>query len=221
MPTIELMALALGCYLWGSLSPAQCAALRVGHADLTRLGSGSVGGSNVGEQLGLNWLIAVGIADVLKGMLPVVACRIAASDPVPAVLAGIAAVAGHNWSVYLDFRGGRGIAATLGAVTAWDWRLAALFLAMLAAGRALRRAPEATIAAILLLTPASLAAGIGNATAMGCASLGALAIAKRLEANRIPLPRDGAARRTVLLRRLLMDRDVPRDEPWQERKLIS
>jgi len=221
MMTIELIALALGCYLWGSLSPAQWIAMRTAHADLRRLGSGSVGGSNVGEQLGLNWMVVVGVLDVLKGMLPALACRLATADPAPAALAGIAVVAGHSWSAYLGLRGGRGVAATLGAVAALDWRLGGVFLAIQAGGLALKRAPEGTLVAFGALAPAALAAGIGTVPAAGCAGMAALAIVKRLEANRLPLPRDGAARRLVLLRRLLTDRDLPRSEPWQQRKQID
>ena len=150
-----------------------------------------MGGSNVGEQLGIKWLIAVGLADVLKGMLPALACRLATADPVPTVTAGLCVMAGHNWSAYLEFRGGRGVATTLGALLAWDWRLAALLLAFLAAGKGLGRAPEATLLAYGALPPAALAAGLSPVTAAGCAGLGALAVAKRLEANRIPLPGRG------------------------------
>ena len=68
MPTIQLAAIALACYLLGSLSPAEWTARLVRGIDLLRYGSGNAGGANVGEQLGVGWLLFVGALGRHKGV---------------------------------------------------------------------------------------------------------------------------------------------------------
>lgn len=217
MQVLELTMFAAVCYVWGSLSPAQFVSLRAARTDLRRVGSGSVGGSNVGEQLGTAWLVIVGVADILKGAIPVAAARSMAPDTAAPIIAGLAVVAGHDWSIFLGFRGGRGIGATVGATATWDWRLGAVLLLFLVLSRPFRLAPEFTLAGLATLVPITLALGLGPREMTGAVGLFLVAILKRLEANGLPLPRTAQERRAVLWRRLTMDRDVPRNEPWQGR----
>lgn len=107
--------------------------LMVGRArgvDLTKVGSGNIGASNVMRALGVKLGLVVWVADLLKGLLPVIWARPALVNPgileKPfAYLAGVgfAAVVGHCFSPYLLLRGGRGVSTALGATLGLDWRV--------------------------------------------------------------------------------------------------
>ena len=86
-------------------------------------GSGSPGATNVCRVLGKKYGVTVFILDVLKGYLPVIVIRsLCAQYPNLANLLGMAAlfgaVIGHNFSIFLRFRGGKGVAATIGGILA-------------------------------------------------------------------------------------------------------
>jgi len=221
METVQILAWIIGSYLWGSLSPAHAAVKLAGGIDLRRYGTGNVGSSNVGAQLGLAWLLLVGVLDLLKGFAPSAMAATGHSSPELPVIAGVATLVGNNWSVFLGFAGGRGMAATIGILLAWDARLALLLLLILALGWPLRRAASASAIGLLLQAPASAILGLEPAFTAGTALIVLVVAAKRLEANRLPLPSDPEKRRAVLCRRLWLDRDVPLDQPWQERHRLD
>ena len=117
--------LILCAYLVGSVPFAYLITKAVRGIDIREVGSGNVGATNVGRALGRNWGILVFALDVLKGFLPALAallshgCRIGESAlPLGVALAGFAAVAGHNWPVFLKFRGGKGMATSCGVFLA-------------------------------------------------------------------------------------------------------
>ncbi len=220
MWTIETLGLILASYLWGSLSPSFIAARVLKGIDLREYGSANVGGSNIGQQLGFAWMIAVGTADLLKGFLPIALARVVGLDLGVAVSAGIATIIGHNWSLYLGLRGGRGIGTTVGALFALDARLAMLFLGALAIGYVTKQGAPATAVGLLLLAPSAWAMGDPREIVWMTMGIALVVFIKRLEANRLPLPRDARARRVVLWRRFWLDRDVPRDQAWERRGRI-
>lgn len=100
-------------YAVGSLPIGYLVAQRAGGVDLRRVGSGNVGAANVYRTAGLSKAIAVMIADVAKGAAAV----LIAGGGSNAVAAGVAAVIGHIYPVWLQFRGGKGV-ATAGGVFA-------------------------------------------------------------------------------------------------------
>jgi glycerol-3-phosphate acyltransferase PlsY len=100
-------------YAVGSLPIGYLVAQRAGGVDLRRVGSGNVGAANVYRTAGLSKAIAVMIADVAKGAAAV----LIAGGGSNAVAAGVAAVVGHIYPVWLQFRGGKGV-ATAGGVFA-------------------------------------------------------------------------------------------------------
>jgi glycerol-3-phosphate acyltransferase PlsY len=83
-------------------------------------GSGNVGATNVFRSMGAFYGALVLIGDALKGILAVVLANLAGkvNGFDLAVLAGVCAIAGHNWSVFAKFKGGKGIATSLGVVIA-------------------------------------------------------------------------------------------------------
>lgn len=221
MPTTSLLAVILASYLWGSLTPAFWIARRLKGIDLRHYGSGNVGSSNLGEQLGFSWMVAIGALDLLKGFAAAAFVRAWGADWPAIVLAGLATVAGHNWSLYLRFTGGRGMATALGVLFAWDVRLPILLLLIMAIGQAFKQGPLASAVGLALLAPGAWLMGDVAEVVVACALLTLLIAFKRLEANRLPLPQDPRAKRAVLWRRLWLDRDVPPDQPWEKRKRID
>jgi glycerol-3-phosphate acyltransferase PlsY len=89
--------------------------------DIRRYGSGKTGFTNVLRTAGLRAGAFVLVADVVKGVVPVViASRVLSDEPSVMTVAGLAAVAGHDWPVYAGFRGGRGVATSFGGLLAMN-----------------------------------------------------------------------------------------------------
>jgi glycerol-3-phosphate acyltransferase PlsY len=88
--------------------------------DLRESGSGNIGAANALRALGKGGAVAVLLLDGLKGAAPVVAGR-ALDGPVLAAVAAFAAIAGHCFSPFLGFRGGKGVATNFGALCALAW----------------------------------------------------------------------------------------------------
>ena len=129
---------------------------------------------------------------------------------------GLAAVVGHNWSLWLGFRGGRGISPFLGFLLVVFLMGVFVVLAALAIGRLVRRTPVVALLGLLSLPGVIIALGGSDAALRGSLGMLAIAIVKRLEANRRRLPRYPVARQTVLWRRFRLDRDEERWPPAME-----
>ncbi|GIW28441.1 MAG: membrane protein [Meiothermus sp.] len=97
-------------YLVGSLTFGQIAGVIKGFNLADR---DTPGASGTFRQLGARWGVAVALADVLKGVLVAYLSQFG-QGPWSVVLMGVAVVAGHNWPIFFGFRGGGGIAPTLG-----------------------------------------------------------------------------------------------------------
>ncbi len=105
------IAYVLGSIPWGFLL-----AMTVRGVDIRQYGSGRTGTSNVLRSAGGKLaVLALGL-DLSKGLLAVFLARVVADDPAVEVTAGLLALAGHNWPVFLKFKGGRGIATGLGGL---------------------------------------------------------------------------------------------------------
>jgi len=108
-------------YLLGSIPFAYIFTRLVSGKDIRQLGSGNVGGNNVFQEVGWKAAIPTAIFDVGKGAAAVAIAHWLLNVPLHepqlfVLLAGIAAVAGHMWSIYLKFAGGNGLSATIGAL---------------------------------------------------------------------------------------------------------
>ena len=100
-------------------------------------GSGKTGFTNTLRSLGLGAAIVVLLADIAKGAAPVLIARAVFDDPWAATLTGVAAVIGHTFPVFANFRGGRGVATAFGALLAIAlWPSLWLAVVVLAAGGA-------------------------------------------------------------------------------------
>jgi glycerol-3-phosphate acyltransferase PlsY len=104
-------------YLIGSIPFALLLARRWGAADLRRIGSGNLGAANVLRASGLTAGVLVAALDIAKGAVSVVlAQRLGRAGAGPAA-AGVAAIVGHVYPVWLGFRGGKGVATACGVFT--------------------------------------------------------------------------------------------------------
>ncbi|HCP60663.1 MAG TPA: hypothetical protein DIT43_03815, partial [Dehalococcoidia bacterium] len=112
----EIIAVASG-YLLGSIPTAYIISRRVTGKDIRRLGGGNVGGLNTYREVGMLPALIVGIGDIGKGAAAVaIAYWLLEVSPLFVMLAGLAAVIGHNWMLFLKFSGGKGMGAAFGAL---------------------------------------------------------------------------------------------------------
>jgi len=103
-------------YLLGSIPTAYIAGRLLKGRDIRQMGDGNVGAANAFRQLGAKAGIAVFFVDAGKGALAILIAQ-AVSIPQLAILTvGVAAVIGHNWPVFIGFRGGRGESTTIGVL---------------------------------------------------------------------------------------------------------
>jgi len=109
-------AVVLFGYLIGSLPTGLIVIRLVKGLDIRSLGSGNIGATNVYRVAGLPTALLVLAVDMVKGALPVFLARTWGRPEAVVVLAGVAAIAGHNWSVFLRFAGGKGIATSFGVL---------------------------------------------------------------------------------------------------------
>ena len=110
-----ILALGLG-FLLGSL-PCGFWLARAKGVDIRKKGSGNIGATNVGRILGKEWGYLVFALDALKGWLAVwFAAEFLQAGDASSVLTGMAAVAGHVFSPWLDFKGGKGVATSAGVL---------------------------------------------------------------------------------------------------------
>ena len=103
-------------YLLGSIPTAYILGRLVKGIDIRKMGSGTVGTVNAFHSLGFRLALVILVVDIGKGMLAVLAAQALGLALPVVLLAGAAAVIGHNWPVFLHFQGGRGSATTLGVL---------------------------------------------------------------------------------------------------------
>ncbi len=201
--------LLLGAYLIGSIPSAQLLA-RVKGVDLRSAGTGNIGAGNLTQSVGVPWGLAAAVFDGLKGLLPVLFARFVLDMGLAASgMAGLAAVAGHCWSIYLKGRSGRGLATSAGLLVALDpvlivwvggwslagWRIGGGFAGFLGWG---------------LLPLLAMALGRPGPETLFLVLLSATLMLRRAQGN--PGDPEGASN---VLRRLIYDSD-PVDQQYPE-----
>ena len=134
----QLIVIALIAYLLGSVNLSIILSKAMGKGDIREKGSGNAGTTNTLRTLGKLPALAVLIWDILKGVIAVCLAKwiITLGDvQIPEnglfiekdyamALASIFAVLGHNFPIYFGFRGGKGIATSLGVIIAIEWPIA-------------------------------------------------------------------------------------------------
>ncbi len=120
-------------YLLGSIPSAYLFGRLLKGIDIRKSGSGNVGAANAMRVLGRGAGITVLFLDTLKGFIAVVfladfiiANAGAGSQQLLRIGLGLACICGHNWTVFLNFKGGKGVAATLGVLLGLAFNIAGL-----------------------------------------------------------------------------------------------
>jgi glycerol-3-phosphate acyltransferase PlsY len=113
-----IVVLIVGAYLLGSVPFGLLMVRLATGRDVRREGSGNIGATNVFRTAGAVLGGVVLLLDAAKGGLPVWLARQIDAAPAAAAAAGLAAIVGHNWPVFLRGKGGKGIATTYGALLA-------------------------------------------------------------------------------------------------------
>lgn len=115
------VAWAVAGYLFGSIPTGFLAVRFLLGEDIRTLGSGNIGATNVTRFAGKKWGVAVALFDMAKGGLVVLAARlVGVQEPWVLALAGFAGVLGHNFPLWLKFRGGKGVATSFGVIFFWS-----------------------------------------------------------------------------------------------------
>ncbi|MDP3879635.1 MAG: glycerol-3-phosphate acyltransferase [Dehalococcoidales bacterium] len=216
---IEFVLLVAGAYLLGSVPTAYLIAKWRRGIDIRQYGSGNVGASNVLSVVSKRWSIPVTIFDLGKGMVTVGLAQLMGLGVIQQIIIGLAAIIGHNWTVFLGFNGGRGMFTTLGVLLVLSPKLgiSALVLAYLFAP--FRQLSLGVTIALVSLPVASwfLSEPFGieerSAITLGYLLLLFTAMLRRLTVPRAPISA-GLPTREVVINRLLFDRDIRDRKAW-------
>lgn len=114
-------------FVSGSIPCSYIAAFIFSGKDVRTEGSGNVGATNVFRVAGRSAGVAAAAGDVLKSLLPVLAARLAGVPPLGQALTAAAVIAGHCYSPFLRFRGGKGVASTITVSLLLCWPAALAF----------------------------------------------------------------------------------------------
>ncbi|MBI2964961.1 MAG: glycerol-3-phosphate acyltransferase [Chloroflexi bacterium] len=232
-PAAQLALAAILAYLFGSVPSAYLLVrLRKG-VDLRHHGTGTVGISNAVQQAG-GWVaVPLIVYDVfVKGWLPVfLASGVVLHLGLHMQIAiGVAAIAGHNWPIFLRFQGGRGVAPSLGVLLALHWPLLVAFGGVVTiTWAATRNSPVAWFIGTLALPVLATAmrflltesAPLRNEVILFTVIYVFLFLLKRLlgswPGTRQARP-NGMSLARVVANRLILDRDTGSRDEWIKRK---
>ena len=162
---MPLFTLLLG-YLLGSIPSGFLAGKWCKGIDLRSIGSGSTGATNVLRNVGKGPALVVFLVDVAKGAAAVlIASSLTQNNPLNdwiQVLAGLAALAGHIWPIWLGFKGGKAVATGLGLFLGLAWPVGLACFGMFMAVFSLSRIVSLASVVAALSLPLLMAAGSGS-----------------------------------------------------------
>ena len=216
------IVLITGAYLVGSIPTSYLVGRLVSGVDIREQGSGNIGASNLTAQVGAKWAVPVVIFDIgAKGLLPV----LIASEKVLDLgigleaAAGLAGIAGHNWSVYSGFHGGRGVATMLGATLALNLPLLVIYGSVPALGVLFTPWKDSAawfLIAMILMPVWAILLNLPSELFWFSVAFAIVTAAKRMTSNSL---RDssGTISSRLLWTRLVFDRDIVNRENWIER----
>lgn len=111
--------IAIVAYLFGAI-PVGVLVMRTYGIDIQKIGSGNIGANNVLRAAGWGPALVVALADIMKGGIAVLIAQAFGMPGWEVAVVGFCAVIGHNYSVFLGFRGGKGVATSLGTILLLD-----------------------------------------------------------------------------------------------------
>lgn len=211
--------LIAAAYLVGSVPASYLVGRLAKGIDISEHGSGNIGVSNLTAQAGALWAVPAVAFDVLvKGALPV----FIASDRVLGlgigveVAAGLAGTAGHNWSVFSGFRGGRGMAAALGVTGALNFPLLIVYGSVPALGVLFTPWKDSAVwwsIAVVLMPVWAAVLNLPVEIIWYAAAFAVVTATKRMTSNSLK-GTDGNITLRLLGTRLLFDRDIADRKTW-------
>jgi len=152
MATLMSVIVIVSGYLLGSIPVGLLVVRAATGRDVRQVASGRTGGANVLRAAGSWAALLTGLGDGAKGLLAVWLARAVGGTPVVEALAGLAAVVGHNYSIFIGFKGGAGTATTVGgAIGLWPWNGAILIIVGAAVIAATRYTSVGSITVALVL----------------------------------------------------------------------
>lgn len=209
-PTLPPVAQPLGVvllwassYLVGGI-PIGWIVGRLAGVDLRQVGTGKIGTSNLFHAVGLLPAALVGPLQFCQGLLPVLAAVLLRAPAWVVAGAGLCAVIGNGWPIYMQYNGGRGVASATGAVALWSWPGFAFVLIFVIVGGALRKSPLGVLIAYLGLPLVLWLTATSSAYAIVAVGIVICLVLRRFEGYRLGRPQVGSADSWVI--RLLYDR---------------
>jgi acyl phosphate:glycerol-3-phosphate acyltransferase len=202
--------LAFPCFLVGYLVGSIPIGLLVGQLaagiDIRRYGTGNIGASNTFRNLGVVPAAVVGIGSFLQGFGPAwVAGRLTGSE-LCEVAAGVGAVAGYGWSLFLRLRGGSAVGTATGALAAFSPSGLVALLVCYALGGLIRRPAPLVLLGLVVYLIYVVVIPRPVLVVLGAAVTLAMVITRRLDGVRDDLLEDPDHHARVLLDRLIHDR---------------
>lgn len=164
-------------YAIGSVPYAYLIAKRRQGLDIRTVGSGNVGAANVRRTVGGRAALLTVALDAAKGAASVFAVRAAGGGVLECAVAGVAAVAGHVYPVWLRMRGGKGVSTTFGACLVWIPPVAgAAFVVFVVTVWASRFVSLGSVLAAAVIGPLAFAWGAPRPTGLALCAAGALIV---------------------------------------------
>jgi len=214
--------LILAAYLLGSFPAAYLAAKLTRGIDIRHYGTGQVGGGNLWRMTSWKLGLPVGVFDIGKGMVMVWVAQLLGMSVAQQLVVGAAAVIGHNWSVFLRFGGGRGVATAMGVILILPlinemtpWPTITCFACLVAGSVMLRSSPLPVMVGVASL-PIVSAIYEPVTTTLGFLAILLIMVIKRLVAPRAA-EATSVSKKRMLLSRLLFDRDIMDRKVWMSR----
>jgi len=211
-------------YLLGSVPAGHIITRLFLGVDLRQLGTGQPGTGNVWRLTSWRYGLPVAVFDISKGMVMVWAAQAAGLGIAQQVLVGTAAVAGHSWSVFLRFNGGRGMGTAAGVLAILPvinpltpWPTLSFFIIGIGGWLIFHTSPVSSLLGILSVPLLSWLFGEPDPVTLSLAALPLVIILRRLTA---PLSAEGAAlsKGALLYQRFLFDRDIKDSRAWMYRR---
>ena len=220
------IVLILGAYLLGSVPAAYLVARLSRRRDLRQYGTGQVGAGNLWRMTSWKLGLPVGVFDFSKGLVMVWVAQLLDLSIAQQIIIGAAAVAGHNWSVFLRFNGGRGVATTLGVVfilpfinEMTPWPSLALLTILIVGTVATRSSPVPLLLSVVALPLVSLFYEPLSVT-LGFLAICLIVVIRRLTVRRrittVPV-----SNRRLLFNRLFFDRDIMDRRTWMYQRNLK
>lgn len=221
--TLEIILLCIGGYLLGSVPAAFLLAKWFYGIDIRQYGTGKIGAANV-LRVASKWLaVPVALFDIGKGALMVWVVQLLGMGIAAQLAVGLITIAGHNWSIFLRFKGGRGIFTSLGVITLISPWLGFIVIVISYLFAPIRQVAFGVFLALFSLPFFSwfLSQPLGIderlPVTLGFIALSLMGFFKRLVGPRNEISKSLSLTK-LLFNRLLFDRDIRDAKVWTERK---